>query len=242
MKTSSCGFDALTRAIADASTLARLVRMLPLLSTISPIDTGTSSRRTVLMGCSTLFSKTWNALCCRLVMNFPLLSTTVACRTTRRVSARNVVCACSSGWETLDWAERGTTASATRAPARVPLLNWSIVALSVGFPQGRQTLRLHQLDLYLAILSVPLDVGRRVAENILVAQLDSNLCRHIGQFVQVFHSEMPASGLVRKIVQQPRSAKFFGCPVAGSAGLENPDGIDLDVRFPNQVLNFALCI
>src|SRR6266849_3874109 len=158
MKISSCGFDALTRAIADASTLARLVRMLPLLSTISPIDTGTSSRRTFLMGCSTLFSKTWNALCCRLVMNFPLLSTTVAWRTTRRVSARNVVC-WSSGWETLGWAESGTIASATSAPARIPLLNWSIVALSMGFPQGRQTLRLHQLDLYLAILSIALAVG-----------------------------------------------------------------------------------
>src|SRR6266851_5259600 len=186
MKTSSCGFDALTRAIADASTLARLVRMLPLLSTISPIDTGTSSRRTFLMGCSTLFSKTWNAPCCRLVMNLPLLSITVACRTTRRVSARNVVCVWSSGWETLGWAESGTIASATSAPARIPLLNGSIIPLSMRFPQRRQALRLHQLDLHLAIFSVALEVGRRVAKNVLVAQLDSDLCRHIGQFVQIF--------------------------------------------------------
>jgi len=44
MKTSSSGFDARTRARAEASTFRRLGRILPLLSTMRPIDTGTSSR------------------------------------------------------------------------------------------------------------------------------------------------------------------------------------------------------
>ena len=35
--------------------------MLPLLSMISPMETGTSSRLKTLMGCCTPFSKTWKA-------------------------------------------------------------------------------------------------------------------------------------------------------------------------------------
>ena len=47
-KTSSSGLESFTRASAAASTLARLSRMLPLLSMISPMETGTSSRLNIL--------------------------------------------------------------------------------------------------------------------------------------------------------------------------------------------------
>ena len=53
---SSSGFDARTNASAAASTRPRSVRMLPLLSMSSPIETGTSSRLNNVIGCGFPFS------------------------------------------------------------------------------------------------------------------------------------------------------------------------------------------
>jgi len=45
-------------------------------------------------------------------------------------------------------------------------------------------------------------------------QLDSNLCRNIGQFIQILHSEVPASSLFGKLAQQPGAVKLLGCAAA----------------------------
>ena len=50
------GLDAFTSASEAAFTLARLSRMLPLLSMTMPMETGTSRWVKALMGCSTPFS------------------------------------------------------------------------------------------------------------------------------------------------------------------------------------------
>jgi len=62
MKTSSCGSEALTSAMAAASTFSRFSFILPLLSMIRPIETGTSSRRKTFTRCSTPSSNAWKAL------------------------------------------------------------------------------------------------------------------------------------------------------------------------------------
>src|SRR5438132_1648464 len=58
MKTSSSRLDPLISAIAAVFTCASLLRMLPLLSITTPIDTGTSSRLKLRISCRTLFSNT----------------------------------------------------------------------------------------------------------------------------------------------------------------------------------------
>src|SRR5438874_1833317 len=84
-----------------------------------------------------------------------------------------------------------TRASAARTQKNSRLLSRRIIPLSRYGPQGRQSLRLHQRHFHFAILPVPFPVDRGVAEDVLVAQLDSNLRRHIRQLIQVFHGEVP---------------------------------------------------
>ena len=74
MNTSSWGLDAFTSASDAAFTLARLSRMLPLLSMTMPIETGTSGWVNALIGCSTPFSKTLNAVCGMPEIGLPFLS------------------------------------------------------------------------------------------------------------------------------------------------------------------------
>ena len=89
MKTSSCGLESFTSASAAASTLARLSRMLPLLS----IDQAHRDRHIFALEdldrlLHAVFENLESGLG-RLVTRWPLLSTTVACKTTSRVSDAN---------------------------------------------------------------------------------------------------------------------------------------------------------
>src|SRR5206468_1614185 len=227
-KTSSSRFEALIKAMADASTRRRLVRMLPLLSTIRPIDTGTSSRRNFLIGCSTPFSNTRKDFCGRFVTYFPLLSTTVACRTTRRVSARKVA---GSSCEFFDCAQSSEAASAAKRPAKARLLNWRIVPLSEKGSQGRHTFRSNKFHKHFSVFPVPFFIDRRIAQNVLVPELDSYFRGHVRQFVQVLDRKVTAPSLFGQFVEKPRSAHLFRGTASRHHRLENSDRIDLDVRF-----------
>ena len=63
------------------------------------------------------------------------------------------------------------------------------------------------------------DNGRRdwlvggVAEDVAVAQLDSDLGGDIGQFVDI-GGKVAAAGLLAKVVEQARARRFFGGPCA----------------------------
>src|ERR1022692_3984216 len=236
MKTSSSGLESLTSVSAAASTLARLSRMLPLLSMISPMETGTSSRRKTLIACAAPFSVTVKASCARVVTRRPFLSTTVVWQTTSRVSARKtagpVCCAhnaaaiatsatpamrnrlgtprknapASGRWQakacpTLAGARVASVGHALACPSwSCPaLLCGRIVALFPKWPQERHAVRLHQPDLDPAVLAVAGQVLGGVAEDVLVAQLDSDLGRHVGQFIEIIHLILPSPGLLGDI-------------------------------------------
>src|SRR5689334_6364620 len=148
MKTSSSGFDSFASVSAAAATRERLSFMLPLLSTRMPIETGTSSRRNSLIGCSTLSSYTLNADRGRLVTSFPLLSRTLTCSATSLISVRKVgVSSCA----------RSSTAAipAVKRPAASHfLLCRCNISRTVPCPQRRKFLHLDQFHFHLSVLAV----------------------------------------------------------------------------------------
>src|SRR5579872_5773987 len=162
MKTSSWGLEAFTRFSAAAATRLFLSRMLPLLSIIMPSETGMSSRRKILSGCSMPFSSTLKAGCCRLVTSFPLLSTTLACTTTSRVSAvKTGTSSCGAepfcaagvdgngdgGLERLGGAPWPNAQAADSTKAAAILLRGSIISGTKHGPQLRQSRGLYQFHL-----------------------------------------------------------------------------------------------
>src|SRR5450755_427860 len=233
MKTSSWGLESFTKASAAASTLVRFSRMLPLLSITSPMETGTSSRLNTLICWGTPFSKTWKAFSGRFTTKWPVLSTTVACNTTSRVSTLiTVVCPGVSA------AHRPKAAKAHSADVRILLLSGSIVAQSPEGPKGRQPARLHQFNLDAPVLAIPILILRRVADDILIAQFNADLLGDVGELVEVFHGEVPAAGLFGDFAQQAGPAQFFRCTAACGGRLEDADCVNLNIRFAHQVLDF----
>src|SRR5579864_5941856 len=241
MKTSSWGFDAFTRSSDAAATFARLSRMLPLLSMMMPIDTGMSSRRKILMVCSTLFSSTLNADSGSVVTSFPFLSSTLACTTTSRVSAVNTNSSPPAGgfaggapWPRSRVAESAHTLQ--------KLLRGSIISGSEHRYELRQARGFHQLHLDAAVLAVAYCIFRTISQHIFVAQFDPDFRGNIGKLGQVVHGKSSAAGLLGQFVEQARAVHLFEGPAPGSHGLENSDRIDLDVRFTNGVPYFRLGI
>src|SRR5579859_6791191 len=233
MKTSSWGLEALTRSSDAAATLARLSRMLPLLSMTMPIDTGISSRRKILMVCSTLFSSTLKADSGKVVTSFPLLSSTLACTTTRRVSAVNTNSSPAGGFAGGALWPRSTAADSAHALQN--LLRGSIISGPEHGPELRQASGFLEPHLDAAVLPVAYRIFGTVSQHVLVAQLDPDLCRDIGKLRQVVHGESPAAGLLGQLVQQARAVHFLERPAAGADLLENPDGINLNIGLADGV-------
>src|ERR1035437_1197065 len=233
IKTSSCGFEALISSSAAAATFGRFSRMLPLLSMIMPIDTGTSSRLKIFSGCSTLFSNTLNADWGRVVTSLLFLSSTLACRTTSFVSSVNVgVSSCGGGGV---WA----AARAVRTAAKNRLLRRCIISSSERRLQRRQSHRLYQLNLHPPVFSILHQILWRITQNILIPQLQSDLGRHVRQLGQIVHREILAAGLLGQLPQHARTAHLLRRPAARSHGLVNPDGIDLYIGFAHGVANLG---
>src|ERR1019366_1248357 len=163
-------------ASAADSTASRFSRMLPLLSMIRPIETGTSSRLNSLICWGVPFSKTENALCGRFVNRWPFLSVTVTLSGTRRVSDEKTASpesslgCCAGGLACCAAAEAMKMAAVARMSDFNRLLRRRIVAGSPESVQGRQPLRLYQFDIDLPVLPVTRLVSRTIAEHILVSQ------------------------------------------------------------------------
>src|ERR1017187_7918843 len=239
-KTSSSGLESFTRAREAASTAARLIRMLPLLSTIRPSETGTSSRRKLEMRCWTLFSATAKASRARSVTRWPLLSKTVVLQITTRVSERKTKdSACDrGGFAGCPWSAQPVSRIAPAKPATNPLFIRRMVAHPPESPQQRHLGRLHQLDFHMAVLSVVLLVGRGIAKHVLIPQLDSDFGGDIRQLIGVFDLVLAAAGLVGHLAQQGGPVALLRGPAARADGFVDTDGIDLDVGFFHQVTKF----
>src|SRR5579862_9124162 len=133
---------------------------------------------------------------------------------------------------------RPPAATAHRTAVQTFLLRGSIIAQSPEGAQRWQSARLHQLYLDAPVLAISFRVLWRVADYILIAQLDTNFGRDVRQLVQVLHGEMASAGLFRDFAQQSRPSQFFRCAAARGGRLEDPDRINLYVRLAHQVLDF----
>src|SRR5581483_11742647 len=237
------------RASAAAATLARLSRMLPLLSITSPMDTGTSSCLNSVITCGVPFSATLKLFCLRSVTRCPLRSTTVVLQITRRVSTRNT-CPISSGLAAAGFFACccAYTAAAARDTinadtiAGVLLFRWRIIAQSPKRTKWRQAARLHYCHLNMPVLPIVLLVLGRITQNILIAEFDSDLGRDVGQFVQVLHGILSAASLLRNLGEQRRSGRLFRGTAAPGSCLVDTDCVDLGVGFLYQILDFAFRI
>src|SRR6202451_592932 len=228
IKTSSCGFDSRTIASAAASTRVRLVDMLPLSSMMMPSETGTSSRRKIFTCCCWPFSYTLNAFWPRLVISLPRLSTTLACNTTSRVSARNC-------------AYTHTSPSAiSSAPAA--LLSGRIVTQPEIGSQWRQSPRLIEFHLNPAILPVALAILRRVPQDVLISKLDADLRGNVRKLGQILDRIFTPAGLLRQFVQQAGTGRFFRSPPATGKRFEDADGKNLHIGFAHCILDLCFGI
>ena len=91
-----------------------------------------------------------------------------------------------------------------------------------------QPLRRNELHFYFAPPAIFGLVLWTVAEYILVAQLYSNLSRHVGQFIGIGYGKHPPTRDLRDLRQKRRPGNFFRL---GGAQAENADGINLHVGF-----------
>src|SRR5450631_166623 len=82
------------------------------------------------------------------------------------------------------------------------LLRGRIVALFPEWPQQRHAVRLHQPDLDPSILAVAAQILWGVAEDVLVAQLDADFRRHVGELIEIVHLVLPPSGLLGDLGEQ----------------------------------------
>ncbi len=162
--------------------------MLPLLSMMIPIDTGTSSRRKILIGCSTPFSSILNADCGMLVSSLPFLSTTLAYSGTRFVSDVKTATSCGSErclrLGLLREHHTGRKRRQARENEEDRLLSRRIISGAENRLERGVSSGLRQFNLDPPILAVASPVLRRVADHVLIVQLDSDLRRDIRQLRQ----------------------------------------------------------
>src|SRR5579872_28606 len=181
-KTSSWGLEARTRSAEAVSTFVRFSRMLPLLSMMIPIETGTSSRLKILMGWGLPFSKTLKASCVRFVISLPLLSATLTGKTTSRVSDVKTGISPGSlgvpgggGMLTGCWAD----ARAASKRRRKLLRRRIVTEPEKGFERWKPAW-LIQLHADMPIFPVTVLVLGGVVQHVLVPQLYSNFSGDIG--------------------------------------------------------------
>src|SRR5919199_2928131 len=106
------------------------------------------------------------------------------------------------------------------------LLSGRIITEPEESLQWREPSRLIQLHKYLSIFSVAFSVFRGVPENVLVAKLDANLSRDIGQFRHILNRIGAASRLLSQICQQPWSGSLFRSSSARTHGFVDADRKD----------------
>src|SRR5438270_1901470 len=121
--------------------------------------------------------------------------------------------------------------SRNRAASRGSSFRRRIVSGLCMYSEWGQTLGWNQFNLHLPPFAIPSCIGWTVAEHILVAQLYSNLCGYVGEFVGVVHAEHASSCDVRNLVQEIWAVTLFGCC---RTVIEQSDGIDFDIGFLYQ--------
>ncbi len=111
---------------------------------------------------------------------------------------------CGVGLVTFCWAH--TVAAArhrTRPESENSFIEGSIIARSPECPERRQTSRLNNLNLHVAVLAVVLLIGGRISQNVLIAQFHADFGRDVRQFVDV-------------------SASYMRPPVCSATSVSNP--------------------
>src|SRR5215472_2063843 len=100
---------------------------------------------------------------------------------------------------------------------------------------------LWRIELYLNLppVAVLILVVWTVSEYILVAQLYSNLRRHIGQFIGIRNRKEAATGYLGDFSQQRRPGNFFGL---GGRLAEDTDGINLHIGLFHHRFDLTLSI
>ncbi|SPE33113.1 hypothetical protein SBA6_240013 [Candidatus Sulfopaludibacter sp. SbA6] len=89
------------------------------------------------------------------------------------------------------------------------------------------------------VAAIALAGGRRVSEDVAVAELDADLGRDVGELAGI-GGEMAASGLLGNFAEQPRPRRLLGRAPAGGERLEDSDGINQHVALAHQVADLAL--
>src|ERR1700689_1490173 len=234
--------------------------MLPLLSITKPMLTGISSRAKTEMRCSTLSSNTLKLSCFKSGTNWPLASSTVACRTTRSTSLLSVApggdwgsfCCCPPLNSSDGLAPGGGGGSAcARAGAdarKVALRKSARIAIRGEFRKRansvaggeitragenfkrRQSVRRAPTHFDFLPFSVAGAIFWPIAENILIPQLHADLRRDVGKIVEAGHSKSAAAGHFRELAQQAGSATLLWGGIVG-ANIIDADCVHLDIRF-----------
>src|SRR5437899_12627792 len=101
---------------------------------------------------------------------------------------------------------------------------------------------LYELDLDAAVFAVASHVFRGIAEDILVAQLDSDFGGDIGEFVEIVDLILPSAGLFRDFGKKSRAGSLLRCAVARAHGFVDTDGVDLYVGFLDESLDFGFAV
>ena len=78
-------------------------------------------------------------------------------------------------------------------------------------------------------------------EHILIAQLAANQAANLRQIAEIVYREMAATGVFGDVRKQLRTVRFFFWQM-GRKGVENADGVDLNVGLPDGGANLALGI
>src|SRR4051812_25735809 len=78
------------------------------------------------------------------------------------------------------------------------------------YSEWGQALGRKQFNLHLPPFAIPSCIGWTVAEHILVAQLYSNLCGYVGEFVGIVHAEHASAGDVGNLIQKIWAISLFG--------------------------------
>src|SRR5665213_295368 len=113
-----------------------------------------------------------------------------------------------------------------------------IVPLAEMDSQLRQSRRRLQFHLELAPVAVVSQVGGRVADHVLVAQLRGDAGRNVPKVVEIVrHIEQPPPGHLADLVQQGRPAHLFG---GRRVAVEDADGIDLHVALAHYFAQLTL--
>src|ERR1017187_6797800 len=108
------------------------------------------------------------------------------------------------------WRARAASPAVSARVVRNGLLSRSIIALFPEWTKGRHAARLHQPNHHVPVFPIVFAVHRRITENVLVSQFDSDLGGDVRQLVQVVHGVLASAGLLGDLGQQSLPGSFFG--------------------------------